>query len=126
MLTILCQIKILSLNSITSLLENCSNLQTISGNDFFQHTPEIYLAFVIFVGLILVGTASFTPAALLITQKKEITLSLYEFARMSLFITGSMYFFQLCTLHNTNITFTSHAIIDHYTQFLKLLVILTT
>jgi NADH-quinone oxidoreductase subunit N len=126
MLITFCQIKTISLHLTTVITDNCSTLQLISENDFFQHLPEIYLAFVIFVGLIIVGTANFTPAALLVTQKKEITLSLYEFARLSLIITGSIYFLQLYNLQNTSITFNSYAIIDHYTQFLKLIVILIT
>jgi len=116
----------ISLNLTPAIIENFSSLQLISASDFFQHLPEIYLASVIFVGLIIVGTANFTPAAFLVTQKKEITLSLYEFARLSLLITGSMYFFQLYHLQSTNITFNSYSIIDHYTQFLKFLVILIT
>jgi hypothetical protein len=118
--------KIISFNLTTEIFDDFSNLQLISGNDFFQQLPEIYLAFIIFISLIIVGTANFTPKALLVSQKKEVTLSLYEFARLGLLITGSIYFFQLYNLQSTNITFNSYSIIDHYTQFLKLLVILTT
>lgn len=126
MLSTLCKMKIISSNLTTAVLDHCLNIQLISGNDFFQQLPEIYLAFVIFVSLIIVGTANFTPAALLVAQKKEITLSLYEFARLSLLITGSIYFFQLYNIQTTNIIFNGYSIIDHYTQFLKLIVILTT
>jgi hypothetical protein len=75
-----------------------ANLQTISGTDFVNNAPEIYLALIIFVSLIIVGTANFTPSATLITQKKEITLTLYELARVSLAL---MFLFYLFTLRTT-------------------------
>jgi NADH-quinone oxidoreductase subunit N len=88
--------------------------------------PEIYLALVIFLGLILVGTANFAPSAHLLTQKKEVTLSLYEFARSSLLIMLSLYLFQILSLLKTSvIVFNSYAIVDSYTQVLKCVILLT-
>jgi hypothetical protein len=88
--------------------------------------PEIYLALVIFVGLILVGTANFTPTANFVIQKKEVTLSLYEFARLSLLITFCLYLFQILTfLKNSTLVFNSYSIVDSYTQALKLVILLT-
>ena len=124
------QLKITSLNSLNSpwnlIFEKCSNLQNISWIDIVQNAPEIYLAFVIFVGLILVGTANFIPAANLVIQKKQVTLSLYEFARLSLLITVSLYIFQILSfLKTSTLVFNSYGIIDSYTQILKLVILLT-
>ena len=102
-------------------------MQTISGVDFLQNIPEIYLTFAIFMGLIIVGTSNFTPAAHLVTQKKEITLSLYYFVRVCLLIAFCLYLFQILGLLKTStITFNGHAIADFYTQTLKLIILLTT
>jgi hypothetical protein len=91
-----------------------------------HNIPEIYLAFIIFIGLILVGTANFLPTTNLVTQKKEITLSLYEFARISLLITLGLYLFQIFSFLNTTaIVFNSYSIIDSYTQALKVVILLT-
>jgi hypothetical protein len=86
----------------------------------------MYLSLVVFVGLIIVGTANFTPSANLVTQKKQITLSLYEFARISLLFVLAFYILNIVTLNTTLITFNSYAITDIYTQVLKVVVILTT
>jgi len=76
--------------------------------------------------LILVGTANFIPTTTIIIQKKEITLSLYEFARLSLLITLGLYLFQsLSFLNTTAIVFNSYSIIDSYTQALKVVILLT-
>ena len=118
------QLKILDWNS--SIFDKCSNLQNISWIDIVENVPEIYLALVIFVGLILVGTANFIPAATLVMQKKQVTLSLYEFARLSLLITFSLYLIQLVSfLKTSTIVFNGYAIIDSYTQILKLVILLT-
>ena len=114
--------KIINLNYI---LNKCSVLQNISISDFVYNSPEIYLSFVIFTALIVVGTANFTPAALLVGQKKDITFSLYEFARISLLITLILYFIQIISLTTSHITFNSYSISDIYTQLLKSVVILT-
>ena len=91
-----------------------------------HNIPEIYLAIIIFVGLILVGTANFIPAAHLVIQKKEVTLSLYEFARLSLLITLGLYLFQFLILLKTSvIVFNSYSIVDSYTQALKIVILLT-
>ena len=91
-----------------------------------QNVPELYLALVICVGLILVGAANFVPAANQVSQKKEITLSLYEFARFSFLITFCLCVFQILILLKTSaIVFNSYSIVDSYTQALKLLIILT-
>ena len=112
--------------SLNLIFDKCSNLQNISRMDIVHNIPEIYLAFVIFVGLILVGTANFIPVANNVTQKKEVTLSLYEFARLSLLITFSLYLFQILTFLKTSaIVFNSYSIIDSYTQVLKLVILFT-
>ena len=121
------QLKNITLNmSLNLIFDKCSNLQNISRMDIVHNIPEIYLAFVIFVGLILVGTANFIPVANNVTQKKEVTLSLYEFARLSLLITFSLYLFQILTFLKTSaIVFNSYSIIDSYTQVLKLVILFT-
>jgi hypothetical protein len=92
-----------------------------------QNVPEIYLTLVVFVGLIIVGTANFTPSAYRVVQKKEITLSLYEFVRTSLLIVFCLYLIQmLSVLKVTAIIFNAHSIVDLYTQTLKLIILLTT
>ena len=126
-MALLWQLKILSLNfSLNLILDQFSNLQTISWKDVVHNIPEIYLAIIIFVGLILVGTANFIPAAHLVIQKKEVTLSLYEFARLSLLITLGLYLFQFLILLKTSvIVFNSYSIVDSYTQALKIVILLT-
>jgi NADH-quinone oxidoreductase subunit N len=121
------QLKMLSLSVPLNLIfDKCSNLQNISWIDFVHNIPEIYLAFIIFIGLILVGTANFLPTTNLVIQKKEITLSLYEFARISLLITLGLYLFQIFSFLNTTaIVFNSYSIIDSYTQALKVVILLT-
>ena len=115
-------LKIINLNSI---LNKCLVLQNISISDFLFHSPEIYLSIVIFVALIVVGTANFTPSAIFVRQKKDITFSLYEFARISLLITLILYLIQILSLTTSHITFNSYAISDLYTQVLKSVIILT-
>jgi NADH-quinone oxidoreductase subunit N len=122
------QLKNLCLNLSTHLIfEKCLNLQKISWIDVVQNVAEIYLALVIFVSLILVGTANFSPAAQSVAKKKEVTLSLYDFIRSSLFIALGLYLFQsLIFLKTTAIVFNGYSIIDSYTQSLKLIIVLTT
>ena len=115
-------LKTINLNSI---LTKCSVLQTISFSDFVSIIPEIYLSILILVALIIVGTANFTPAAMLVTQKKKITLSLYNFAQISLLIMFILYFFQIFFLTTSHIGFNSYSINDFYTQALKLVIVLT-
>jgi hypothetical protein len=94
--------------------------------DLVHNIPEIYLAFVIFTGLILVGTANFIPAAHLFTQKKQVTLSLYACARLSVLITIALYLFQsLSFLKTPAILFNGYSIVDLYTQALKCVILLT-
>jgi NADH-quinone oxidoreductase subunit N len=121
------QLQILSLNLPLHLIfEKCSNLQKISWRDMVYNVPEIYLALVIFVGLILVGTANFFPSAHLVMKKKEVTLCLYEFVRLSILITLALYLFQILSFLKTSaIVFNGYSIIDSYTQGLKLVIILT-
>lgn len=108
------------------ILERCSNLQKISWTDIIQYAPEIYLILVILVGLILVSTANFFPAANLVTEKKEVTFSLYEFARVSLLIAISLYLLQILSfLKISVIVFNGYSIVDFYTQVLKLIILLT-
>jgi NADH:ubiquinone oxidoreductase subunit 2 (subunit N) len=88
--------------------------------------PEIYLTLAIFVGLIIVGTANFTPAAYFVGQKKEITLSLYQFVRFSIIVTFCLYLFQIgFVLKTPSLTFNGHSIVDFYTQVLKLVILAT-
>ena len=104
-----------------------SKLKNISAIDFFYNVPEIYLALIIFVGLILVGTANFIPAANRVEEKKEVTLTLYEFARLSLLIAVLLYLFQLLFfLKSPAILFNGYMIVDSYTQTLKITILLTT
>lgn len=104
-------------------------VQQISAADFVQNLPEIYLTLIVFVALILVGTANFTPAASRVLQKKEITLSLYELARNSLLVTVTLYLCQLFGFFTgaitTTLTFNAHSIVDGYTQTLKIVILLT-
>jgi len=86
----------------------------------------MYLSFVVFIGLIIVGTANFTPSAHLVTQKKQITLSLYEFARTSLLFVLVFYILNIIGLNTALITFNGYSITDIYTQILKIVVVLTT
>lgn len=116
-----------ALTAQTSFLKkSLASVQTISWADFLNNTPEIYLALIIFVGLIIVGMANFSPAANLVTQKKEITLSLYEFARMGLLITFAFSLFHVLCWKTTMVTFNGYSVTDFYTQILKLVVISTT
>ena len=115
-------IKIINLNLV---LKKCAVLQNLSVSDFVYNSAEIYLSFAIFVALIVVGTANFTPAAALVKQKKEISFSLYKFAIISLVITLILYLIQVFFLTTSHITFNSYSISDFYTQLLKIAVILT-
>ena len=108
------------------LLTQFASLQSISWTDFVSNVPELYLVIVIFTGLIIVGTANFTPSATLVRQKKEITLSLYEFARLSLLITLLLYILNIFYLKISIITFSTYSITDYYTQILKITVVVTT
>jgi hypothetical protein len=108
------------------LLTQFANLQSISWTDFVSNVPELYLVIVIFTGLIIVGTANFTPSATLVRQKKEITLSLYEFARLSLLITLLLYILNIFYLKISIITLSTYSITDYYTQILKITVVVTT
>ena len=88
--------------------------------------PEIYLILTLFAGLFIVGTANFIPAAYLVTQKKEITFSLYQYVRVSLFVAFSLYVLQIVFFLKTPIlTFNGHSIVDFYTQGLKLVLLVT-
>jgi NADH-quinone oxidoreductase subunit N len=107
-------------------LKYCANLQTISWVDFWNNIPEIYLAVVVFVGLIIVGTANFYPAATYVSQKKEITVSLYEFSRLSLLVTLFFYSLNIFFSHTSIVTFNTYSITDYYTQVLKIIIIVTT
>ena len=84
------------------------------------------MVIVIFTGLIIVGTANFTPNATLVKQKKEITLSLYEFARLSLLITLLLYILNIFYFKISIITLSTYSITDYYTQILKITVVVTT
>ena len=76
--------------------------------------------------MIIVGTANFTPAAYLVTQKKEITFSLYQYVRLSLIVAVCLYLFQIFFFLKTpTLTFNGHSIVDFYTQGLKLVILLT-
>jgi NADH-quinone oxidoreductase subunit N len=100
-------------------------LQIITWTDFVQNLPEIYLTFVIFIALIIVGTANFIPTTSRVIQKKEITLSLYEFVRTSLIIVFFIYLVQILGFLTTPVlVFNAHSIVDLYTQTLKIIVIL--
>lgn len=115
-----------SVNIIDLTVKKLSQLQTISWADFVNNAPEMYLSFVVFIGLIIVGTANFTPSAHLVTQKKQITLSLYEFARTSLLFVLVFYILNIIGLNTALITFNGYSITDIYTQILKIVVVLTT
>jgi hypothetical protein len=79
------------------------------------------------VGLIIVGAANFRPTAFLVRQKKEITLSLYEYVRICIVISLCLYLFQICMLLKTPVvTFNGHSITDFYTQILKIIILATT
>ena len=81
----------------------------------------------IFIALMIVGTANFIPTTSRVIQKKEITLSLYEFARTSLIIVFFLYLVQVFGFLTTPVlTFNAHSIVDLYTQTLKIIVILIT
>lgn len=110
----------------TYVITTFATLQTISWTDFVNNVPELYLVIAIFTGLIIVGTANFTPSATLVRQKKEVTLSLYEFARLSLLITLLLYIVNIFYLKTSIITFNSYSITDYYTQILKIAVVITT
>ena len=109
------------------LIKNCLSIQIFSGVDLVQNLPEIYLTLAIFTSLIIVGAANFIPAAHLVAQKKEITFSLYEFVRTCIIIAFGLYFIQVFMFLKTpTITFNGHAIVDSYTQVLKLVILATT
>ena len=107
------------------ILNKCSILQKVSISDLVSNAAEIYLSLVIFMALIIVGTANFSPSATFVIEKKNITLSLYNFTRISLVITLIIYLFHIFLMTTSNITFNSYSISDFYTQLLKLFVLLT-
>ena len=103
-----------------------ANFQTITWADFVVNVPEIYLAFIVFVGLIIVGTANFAPRTTSQAQKKEVTLALYNFARVSLLLTFIFCFFLFIISKTSYLTFNTYSITDTYTQILKMVVLITT
>jgi NADH-quinone oxidoreductase subunit N len=116
----------MTLTSTRFFYDKCLAIQIFSWVDFIQNVPEIYLTLAIFVGLIIVGTANFTPAAYFVGQKKEITLSLYQFVRFSIIVTFCLYLFQIgFVLKTPSLTFNGHSIVDFYTQVLKLVILAT-
>ena len=128
MISLIWQFKITFLNqSCVFIFNKFYNLQNISWSDFVHNVPEIYLTVIILVGLILVASAHFNPVPIYLSQKKEVTVSLYEFACWSLVIGMSLYFFQITMFLKTSaILFNNYSIVDWYTQTLKILILLTT
>ena len=105
---------------------NLYSFQNISWVDFLNINPEIYLSFVILIGLTIVGTANFLPQANTFLQKKEVTLSIYTLTKWSLFFTLIFYSVHLTLLDGTLLNFNAYSITDFYTNSLKFGVILTT
>lgn len=106
--------------------ENLYAFQNISWVDFFNIHPEIYLSIIIFLGLIFVGTANFIPQANTITQKKEVTFSLYLMTKRSLFLSLIFYINNLLFFEGTLINFNAYSVSDFYTNTLKFAIIFTT
>jgi NADH-quinone oxidoreductase subunit N len=100
--------------------------QKISWTDFLSINPEVYLSFIILIGLTIVGTANFVPQPNKVIQKKEIALSLYELVKWSLLITLLLYTFSIIFLSGTFLNFNGYSINDFYTHSLKITVIITT
>ena len=100
--------------------------QKISGADFLNIAPEIYLSSIILIGLVFVGSANFRPQANTIIQKKEVTWAIYGLTKWSLFFTLIFYVINLCFFRSTLLSFNSYSITDFYTNSLKFAVISST
>ena len=99
--------------------------QNISWADFLSISPEIYLSLIIIIALTIVGTANFAPQANTIGQKKEVTWSLYNLTKWSLFFTLGFYILLLCFFRETLLNFNAYTITDFYTNSLKFAVVFT-
>lgn len=106
--------------------KNLYSFQNISWVDFLNINPEIYLSFVLLIGLTIVGTANFVPQANTITQKKEVTFSLYLMTKRSLFFALIFYFGCLFFIEGTLMNFNAYSVTDFYTNSLKFAVIFST